>query len=346
MTALGSSCPTSDYPRERNIALRSIQVLDRIKALVGPFLSEVFRPHTHLLTECCDFRGTHAPYNLVRNDTWALGVILVNMLAGRMPWSEATTNDKHFMQYRHDPQFMRMIAPISNEANVVLQRVFCEEPSDTITLALFRQLITGVKTFWMTGEEVAGAGPYMKFIRKEYLYEDSELSDDDDIVDETSEEGTLGSLEDDSDDSDESTGVPADSRLILEGSLSDLGDSSSERLSATDCVIINVVQSMPRPSTPQTPISFEATPPDAVPQHDPSLLAPSPPKSLSILDSSGFISQASSSLQPSDGTTGSSNTLVSQPSKSKQGVWMNETASSVKKSSMKLQNSVRRLLRI
>jgi serine/threonine protein kinase len=39
------------------------------------------------------------PYSAAANDVWALGIVLINMLTGRNPWSKPTLTDKRFKRY-------------------------------------------------------------------------------------------------------------------------------------------------------------------------------------------------------------------------------------------------------
>lgn len=141
------------------------------------------------------------------------------MITGKMPWKEATKRDSQYAEHLRDPEYLRRVFPISKEANFVLQRILCAEPEDCITLANLRRLIQSVRTFWMTEEEIASAGPMLRNVAKAYLYEDSELSEEGErFSSEGSSESSSGdSLEDDSDDSDEhSQGVHSHSLLAVE----------------------------------------------------------------------------------------------------------------------------------
>ncbi|KAJ3553379.1 hypothetical protein NM688_g3644 [Phlebia brevispora] len=132
--------------------------------------------------EASGYRGTRVAFNTIRSDTWALGVTMINMLAGRMPWGEATRRDRAFMKHMRDPGYLRQILPISKEADSILQKIFCANEEDTITLPHLRQLVKDVRTFWMSEEEVARVGPSLRFVPKAYLFDDSDMSEEGEIT--------------------------------------------------------------------------------------------------------------------------------------------------------------------
>ncbi|CAO3654112.1 unnamed protein product [Mucor hiemalis] len=73
-------------------------------------------------------------YATAPNDVWALGIILINLSAGRNPWRLASLEDETFRAYLNDPKLLLKILPISNELNKILKRIFCLDPSRRITL--------------------------------------------------------------------------------------------------------------------------------------------------------------------------------------------------------------------
>lgn len=73
-------------------------------------------------------------YATAPNDVWALGIILINLAAGRNPWRLASLEDDTFRAYLQDPKLLLKILPISMELNKILKRTFCLDPHRRITL--------------------------------------------------------------------------------------------------------------------------------------------------------------------------------------------------------------------
>ncbi|KAI9259467.1 kinase-like domain-containing protein, partial [Phascolomyces articulosus] len=88
-------------------------------------------------------------YGTQQNDVWSLGVILINLAAGRNPWKQATVNDPAFAAYVRKPsQFFKGILPcISTELNSILERIFCLDPALRISLPELRLRILQCKSF-------------------------------------------------------------------------------------------------------------------------------------------------------------------------------------------------------
>jgi serine/threonine protein kinase len=70
-------------------------------------------------------------YSTQKNDIWSLGIILINLTAGRNPWKQATLRNKSFASYVRNPRhFFRSILPcISEELERILLRIFCLNPA-------------------------------------------------------------------------------------------------------------------------------------------------------------------------------------------------------------------------
>ncbi|KAI8341779.1 kinase-like domain-containing protein [Chlamydoabsidia padenii] len=86
------------------------------------------------------------------NDIWALGVILINLAAGRNPWKQASLKDETFRAYLADPDFLLKILPISRELNRILKRIFCIDPLRRIGLKELKHRIQQCKYFTRTAE--------------------------------------------------------------------------------------------------------------------------------------------------------------------------------------------------
>ncbi|KAI8147327.1 kinase-like domain-containing protein [Fennellomyces sp. T-0311] len=91
-------------------------------------------------------------YATAPNDVWSLGVILINMAAGRNPWRQASLNDDTFCAYLSDPNFLLKILPISRELNQILKRIFCIDPLRRIGLEELKERIKRCKHFTRTAE--------------------------------------------------------------------------------------------------------------------------------------------------------------------------------------------------
>lgn len=98
-----------------------------------------------------------AGYSTQANDTWSLGVILVNLTCGRNPWRQATLEDETFAAFARDPSFLRSILPISRSLSQILQQIFTLDAKSRISLSALRQLIAEVDTFTMTATELRAA---------------------------------------------------------------------------------------------------------------------------------------------------------------------------------------------
>lgn len=79
-------------------------------------------------------RQKRVGYATAPNDVWALGIILINLSAGRNPWRLASLEDETFRAYLNDPKLLLKILPISSELNKILKRIFCLDPHRRITL--------------------------------------------------------------------------------------------------------------------------------------------------------------------------------------------------------------------
>ncbi|KAI7895418.1 kinase-like domain-containing protein [Mucor mucedo] len=88
-------------------------------------------------------------YNTQKNDIWSLGIILINLTAGRNPWKQAHTRNAAFANYVRNPRhFFRTILPcISDELERILLRIFCLNPVKRISLRELRHRILKCQSF-------------------------------------------------------------------------------------------------------------------------------------------------------------------------------------------------------
>ncbi|KAI9246654.1 kinase-like domain-containing protein [Helicostylum pulchrum] len=88
-------------------------------------------------------------YSTQKNDIWSLGVILINLTAGRNPWKQATTRNASFASFVRNPKhFFRTVLPcISEELERILLRIFCLDPAKRISLPDLRHYILKCQSF-------------------------------------------------------------------------------------------------------------------------------------------------------------------------------------------------------
>ncbi|KZV60199.1 kinase-like protein, partial [Peniophora sp. CONT] len=91
------------------------------------------------------------------SDVWALGVILVNMITGSVPWAQAHPFDEHYAAYIHDRNSISRYLCVSNELLPLLKRVLEPHPRARISLAQFREELESIEHFHPTDDELAHA---------------------------------------------------------------------------------------------------------------------------------------------------------------------------------------------
>ncbi|TBU64825.1 kinase-like protein [Dichomitus squalens] len=160
---------------QRNIFHRDLKPDNILSNVDG---SEIFLGDFGLATErtvaneCgCGTQAYMSPEVISKNpyctrfaDIWALGVILVNMICGRHPWSIATPEDYCFAKWLADPNYLKQMLPISPGANNILLRIFQLEPLKRITLADLRKDVASLDTFFLSREELAVASDFAQYV--------------------------------------------------------------------------------------------------------------------------------------------------------------------------------------
>ncbi|KZT68953.1 Pkinase-domain-containing protein [Daedalea quercina L-15889] len=111
----------------------------------------------------------YRPYDAKVADVWSLGITLVNMIAGRNPWTSATMDDQCFLRSMTKPGYLQKMLPISGEAAAILHRIFTYDPRLRITIPDLRNAILKVKTFFMTGEELAKSDRFAQIAARSYF---------------------------------------------------------------------------------------------------------------------------------------------------------------------------------
>ncbi|KAI8644515.1 kinase-like domain-containing protein [Parasitella parasitica] len=97
-------------------------------------------------------RQRQVGYATAPNDVWALGIILINLSAGRNPWKLASLDDDTFRGFLQDPNLLLKILPISAQLNKILKRIFCINPLHRISLDQLYIEIKNCKYFTRTEE--------------------------------------------------------------------------------------------------------------------------------------------------------------------------------------------------
>ncbi|KAJ7598472.1 kinase-like domain-containing protein, partial [Mycena floridula] len=95
--------------------------------------------------------GAHR-FSTLHSDIWALGVILVNVITGCHPWSQAVTSDAGFNAYIQDRDYLCQVLPISHSANQILRNIFEMNPLVRPSLSKLREQIMAVDTFFAAQE--------------------------------------------------------------------------------------------------------------------------------------------------------------------------------------------------
>ena len=109
-----------------------------------------------------------AYYSPEKGDVWALGVILVNLIARCNPWARGSNADHGFMEYRRDPNFFSKTLPISYSVQALLHRIFVLDPEERITVAELRKAIEAIDTFFLSDMQLSLAGDLVKELDEAY----------------------------------------------------------------------------------------------------------------------------------------------------------------------------------
>ncbi|KAK0201185.1 kinase-like domain-containing protein [Desarmillaria ectypa] len=107
--------------------------------------------------ECLGEDFKSPTYSTRSSDVWALGIVLLNMIAGRNPWLAAKISDPCFNYFLCNPDYFHKIFPITPSVNRVLLRVFDLRSSKRITLLELRAEIDNIDRFFLTDAELVNA---------------------------------------------------------------------------------------------------------------------------------------------------------------------------------------------
>ncbi|KAH9922541.1 kinase-like domain-containing protein [Amylocystis lapponica] len=129
---------------------------DEMDIVIADFGLATNAPHSFYISpECIGEEFRYRSYSTAKSDIWALGVILVNIIAGRNPWAYATTSDQNFLRYLANPEYLREMLPISRAACALLQRIFTFDTKARISIPEIREAILAMDTFFMSEEDIA-----------------------------------------------------------------------------------------------------------------------------------------------------------------------------------------------
>ncbi|KAF8865367.1 kinase-like protein [Acephala macrosclerotiorum] len=92
--------------------------------------------------------GKLPPYTLAPSDIWSLGIILVNMITKRVPWSIASIADEEYKEYRDGvPLNSDSLLPLSDEIQAILNMIFEEDPEKRPEISGLLELVDGCSRF-------------------------------------------------------------------------------------------------------------------------------------------------------------------------------------------------------
>ncbi|THH04354.1 hypothetical protein EW145_g5586 [Phellinidium pouzarii] len=117
-------------------------------------------------------------------DIWALGVILMNLVTGCLPWTKASLKDKNFAKYIYDdPDHIYHTFRISREANEIFKSVFTADPRLRTSIADLRTRIKAIKSFW---PGVKPEPDFPSMFSERYISVDFDLDTDSDTLSDVS----------------------------------------------------------------------------------------------------------------------------------------------------------------
>lgn len=109
-------------------------------------------------------------YHTGANDIWSLGIIFTSMISGHNPWRRAVMTDDCFRSYIGNPNFFRLMLPISPAADDILRSIFA--PSEVrISLSDLRRKIVEADTFFLTDDQIAHSSKFVQLAAASYLCE-------------------------------------------------------------------------------------------------------------------------------------------------------------------------------
>jgi serine/threonine protein kinase len=111
---------------------------------------------SYMSPECHNANTTiPLPYLSSANDVWSLGIILINFLTGKNPWSKPSSTDKHFRSHmltKHSVDSFRTQFNFSDSVCQILRMVFHLDPMRRPTARQFLHLFQQLTCFFYTDD--------------------------------------------------------------------------------------------------------------------------------------------------------------------------------------------------
>ncbi|CED84312.1 ran protein kinase [Phaffia rhodozyma] len=112
-------------------------------------------PEVQLVNYEPTFSPTYDPFAA---DIWSLGIILINLVTSRNPWSSSVLTDDSFAAYVRNPEvFFQSMLPISDQASRLLKRVLSVDPRKRPTVIQLKSWVRFVDRWDMDEEELSRA---------------------------------------------------------------------------------------------------------------------------------------------------------------------------------------------
>ncbi|KAL9031196.1 MAG: hypothetical protein Q9196_000760 [Gyalolechia fulgens] len=86
-------------------------------------------------------------YNPALSDIWSLGVILINLVCHRYPWTRATNTDDGYVQYWQSGQSLSVALNFSPHLDPILNSIFQHDPKDRVSIFELRKKIVECSEF-------------------------------------------------------------------------------------------------------------------------------------------------------------------------------------------------------
>lgn len=99
------------------------------------------------------------------------------------PWEKATLEDRAFVSFLEEPNYLRNSYPISQAFSDLLRRVLTIRPQDMLTISEFRKAVRNMGSFYMSESEIAASNGTVQKVWRTYrprLYAQGESVDDSD----------------------------------------------------------------------------------------------------------------------------------------------------------------------
>ncbi|KZT10476.1 Pkinase-domain-containing protein [Laetiporus sulphureus 93-53] len=107
----------------------------------------------YLSPECIGKDFNYKRYSPKTGDVWSLGILLVSMLVGCIPWKYASTDDQWFLNFMAHEEYLFRTLPISRKANTLLRRILTFDPTIRISIPELREEILRMDTFFVDPDE-------------------------------------------------------------------------------------------------------------------------------------------------------------------------------------------------